>query len=305
MSTGSYQDSGAAGQGLGGRIQAETPGLALAVPGLLLLTGLCVVPLVAVFVQALGRPGGPGFGTEALGLALTEAEYRTLLWRSLGTATLVTLVSVAIAWPVAWTIAKVVRPNNRALMLALIMVPFLTSQLLLIYAMLVLLGAGGPMMTVLDSLHLASADASILYTPWATRVMFIYESISVIVLILFVASERIDDELVAASRSMGASRISTFMNVIWPGSVNALSSAVAITFVATAGAFAESAVLGGPRGSLLGNAIADRLQGGGSADVTSALAVVLLVTSLACVALLVGLIRRLASPLRPVNIKEG
>ncbi len=285
-------------------IRREGAGLALASPSFLLLGGLSLAPLGLLFVRSVTSSNGSSFDLEAMQTVLTNQQYRTLMGRSLSTALLVTIVSAAIAWPVAWAIAKVIQPKRRTFVLALIMVPFLTSQLLLIYAMLVQLGAGGPLMNLFDVLHVANSEDSILYTPWATRVMFTYESISVIVMLLFVASERIDEDLLAASRSMGASRIKSFMTVIWAGSSTALTSAAGITFVATAGAFAESAVLGGPRGALIGNVIADRLQTGGRADVSAALAVVLLVLSLICVGILAVVIRRLAHPLRRISLGD-
>ncbi len=234
-------------------IRREGAGLALASPSFLLLGGLSLAPLGLLFVRSVTSSNGSSFDLEAMQTVLTNQQYRTLMGRSLSTALLVTIVSAAIAWPVAWAIAKVIQPKRRTFVLALIMVPFLTSQLLLI---------------------------------------------------LFVASERIDEDLLAASRSMGASRIKSFMTVIWAGSSTALTSAAGITFVATAGAFAESAVLGGPRGALIGNVIADRLQTGGRADVSAALAVVLLVLSLICVGILAVVIRRLAHPLRRISLGD-
>jgi spermidine/putrescine transport system permease protein len=269
--------------------------MALGAPGLLMLAALCLAPLVLLILKSLSETSG-GLGLGTLADVASDAQYQRLLGRSLETALLVTLVSLALAWPVAWGLARHVGKSTRSLLLTLIMVPTLTSQLLLIYSMLVLLGAEGPLMTTLDQLGLADAQSSILYTPWATRLMLVYESIPVIILILTVSFERLDDAQLAASRSLGAGAIRTFLSVIWPACSVALTSAVSITFVATAGAFAEAAVLGGPHGSLLGNALADRLRSGAAANVSASLAVVLLVASLACVAVMAVLINRVGRP---------
>lgn len=285
-------------------VRKNLPGLAVASPGILLLAVFSIVPLVILIVQGFISSQG-ALSLDAFHSVVTNVQYTTLLLRSLGTALIVTVISVGISWPVAWVIARHVRPESRNLLLALIIIPFLTSQILLIYAMLVLLGAGGPLMTLLSSIGVASAQSSIVYTPWATVVMFVYESISVIVLVLYAASERIDGRLIAASRSLGAGRVRTFMNVVWPASSTSLIAATSITFVATAGAFAEPAILGGPHGTLIGNVIADRMTGGASGNVTAALALVLLVASLVCVALIALVISRLARPLRPSHRTRG
>ena len=274
-------------------------GLAVAVPALALLLLFSLVPLLLLIVQSV-TADGTGPGTAAFRSVFGNDVYRSLLWRSLATALPVTVVSVAVAWPVAWTIARHVRVERRNLLLAVVIVPFLTSQLLLIYAMVVLLSAGGPLMTGLVGLGLTEPGTTLLYTPWATSLMFVYESISVIVLILYAATERIDDRLLAASRSLGAGPVRTFLEVVWPHSSTALVSAVSITFVATAGAFAEAAVLGGPDGALIGNVIADRLRQGADEDTTAALAVVLLAASLLVVAALALVIGRIGHPLRPL-----
>lgn len=268
----------------------------LAIPGLVLLAVFSLAPFILLIVQSFGSAGSAALSLESFSNVLGNPQYLGLLVRSLSISLLVTVLSIGVAWPVAWAIAKHVSPRHQSTLLALVIVPVLTSQLLLIYGMLVLLSAGGPLMSFLATLHLASASDSIVYTPLATIVMFVYESISVIVLVLFIAAERIDDRLLAASRSLGGGTVRTFFTVIWPASSTALISAVSITFVATAGAFAEASILGGPNGSMLGNVIADRIENGGDEHVTAALAVVLLVSSLIAVALLAVVIRRIATP---------
>ncbi len=276
----------------------------LAGPGVILLALFSVVPLVMLLFEAFGSDQR-ALGLDQFARITENPQYMWLLLRTLGTALLVTVVSIAISWPVAWTIGQHVGERSRPALLALVIIPFLTSQLLLIYAMMVLLGAGGPLMAPLEALGLAERGDSILYTPWATVVMFVYESISVIVIVLFTAAERIDVRLLAASRSLGAGRVRTFFTVIFPATAVPLMAATGITFVATAGAFAESSVLGGPNGTLFGNVIAGRISGGAAEGPTAALSVVLLVASLLVVLVLAGLIRRLARPLRPLRLDRG
>lgn len=274
---------------------------ALAAPGVVLLALFSVIPLILLLIQAF-HSDQQMLGFAQFARVVESPQYLWLLARTLGIALLVTVVSIAVSWPVAWAIGQHVRERSRPTMLALVIIPFLTSQLLLIYAMMVLLGAGGPLMAPLEAIGLVERGGSILYTPLATIVMFVYESISVIVIVLYTAAERVDIRLLAAARSLGAGRVRTFFTVILPASAAPLTAAVGITFVATAGAFAESSVLGGPDGTLFGNVIADRISGGAAEGPTAALSVLLLAASLLVVLVLAWAIRRAVQPLSPLRL---
>jgi ABC-type spermidine/putrescine transport system permease subunit I len=255
----------------------SAPGIAFALPGALVIALYLIWPVVILFGQALMDAATGRVDGDAFVAVLTNESYLRLIGRSLTMATAVTLLSVAISWPAAWALARYVTEKRRYSLLAVVIIPFLTSQLLLIYAVLVLLGAGGPLMWLLVEWGLQETGSTILYTATATFIMFVYESVSFIILILFPAAERISANHLNAMRSLGASGTRQFFDLVLPLSHTSLMTAISITFVATAGAFAESAILGGANGALIGNIIADRIRNGAEPAVTSALAVTLLV----------------------------
>ncbi len=266
-----------------------------ALPGVALLVVFVALPMGLLAWAALEAPAG-GVTTASFADAVGDPVYRSLLLRSLRVALEVVVISLAIGWPVAWALAKVIGPRWRTVLLSLAVIPYLTSQLLLIYSMLVLLAANGPLMNALHVLGLADASASIDYTPTATLVMLVYESVPTVILVMYSACERLDDRLLEAARSLGAPRRQVFLRVVWPLSVPATVASLVLVFVQTAGAFAESAILGGPSGQLIGNAISDQIQNGGSRAFASALALTLLAASLlvvAVAALAIGATRRL------------
>jgi ABC-type spermidine/putrescine transport system permease subunit I len=154
---------------------------------------------------------------------------------------------------------------------------------LLIYGFVSLIQAGGPVMTVLGALHLASAQASIMYTPVASIVLMVIESLPTAVLVMYSASEQIDESVLEASRTLGAGRLFLFTRVVWPLSSVLVGVNFAITFVQTVGAFAEPAIVGGPSGEMIGNVIATQLSASVHEQFAIALSLMMLVFSLCVV----------------------
>jgi ABC-type spermidine/putrescine transport system permease subunit I len=259
----------------------------LLTPGLVLLFLFAFLPLVALVVSGFLNESGQ-VSVANFAKVFESSTYITLLVRTLGIALIVCVVSIAIGWPAAWCLARYTRPSNRTVILGLVIIPYITSQLLLIYGMVTLIQAGGPISFVVTALHLGDAQSSILYTPLATLLMLVYESLPTAILVLYSASEQIDGSVLEAARTLGARPGTTFLRVIWPMSSAVVVVDFTLTFVQTVGAFAESSVLGGPDGSMLGNAIQAQLTSGAGNGFAIALSLVLLLTSVVIVGVVAG-----------------
>ncbi len=230
-------------------------------PSSLLLLCLTIVPLgmlvVFGFMQGNLEVGGgfPGWTAENYIKMFSSATFPKLMVKSLGMGLLVTAICIGIAYPAAWAIAKVVKPHRRNLLVMLTILPFLTSQLLLIYAMMVILQSGGLLMNFLGTLGVANADRSILYSNTAVVIVLVYEYLPYMILCLYTSLEGISDNVVHASRSLGAGRSKTFWNVVFPMSVPGLLSGILLVLVPVCGSFAEPALVGGPSGMMVGSLI--------------------------------------------------
>lgn len=273
-----------------GRLARLVRDVLLVGPGGLLLAVLVAVPVGMLAFRSLVGVDGPSLATY--GQLLETDLYRRLLGRSLGVGLIVTAGATLLAWPAGWCISRIA-PRHRTTLLGLVVVPYLTSYLLLAYAVLVLIAPGGPMMSALAVTGLFDASDSFLYTPWATNVMLIYEQLPIMIIVLYAASERIPDELVAAARSLGASRLRVFTHVVAPLTAPTFLAGFVLVFVPVAGSFFEAQILGGPNGLLLGNVIADQVTRVNNPELAAVLSLVLLVSILACLAA-VYLLRTLA-----------
>lgn len=261
----------------------------LLTPGGLLLALLALLPLVALLI--IGFTDGAGSLTLAnFAEMIASPVYLSLLGRTLLIAFCVTVVSIALGWPAAWALARYTGPRAKPLILGFVIIPYITSQLLLIYGFVSLVQAGGPIMSLLSAMGLADPQASIMYTPAANILMLIQESIPTAILVMYSASDQISGSVLEASRTLGASKGFVFTRVIWPLSSAMIGVNFALTFVQTVGAFAEPAILGGPTGQMLGNTISTQLQSGVHQQFAVAMSLVLLITSLAIVGGVTGLL---------------
>ncbi|HEV7184830.1 MAG TPA: ABC transporter permease [Leifsonia sp.] len=272
----------------------------LLTPGGLLLVLFAALPLCALLFIGFTTDAG-SFSFANFAQFFGTSAYMSLLGRTLLIAFCVTVLSIALGWPAAWALARYTSPKVKPLILGFVIIPYITSQLLLIYGFVSLVQAGGPVMSLLSAVGLASPQASIMYTPAANVLMLVQESIPTAILVMYSASEQINGSVLEASRTLGASKGFVFTRVIWPLCSAMIAVNFALTFVQTVGAFAEPAILGGPNGQMLGNTISTQLSAGVHQAFAVAMSLVLLVASLAVVGAVAGLLAWSRSALSGVS----
>ncbi|MFT4043954.1 MAG: ABC transporter permease [Gordonia sp. (in: high G+C Gram-positive bacteria)] len=258
----------------------------LTAPGLALLVLLAAGPLIALVIDGF-TTDSTGFTLENFADTLGSAVFVKQLVRTVIVALIVTVASMALSWPAAWALGRYVPARTRQVVLGIALVPFITSQLLLMYGFMTLTQPKGPLMSLLAVVGVDSGS-SLLYTPVATVLMLIYESIPTAVLVLTAASTQIDESVLESARVLGAGRLRVFGTVIWPLSVRMVGVNFGLTFVMTIGAFAEPAILGGPNGQLVGNVIQSQLSSGVGQHSATALSLLLLVIALVVVGVVAG-----------------
>lgn len=230
-----------------------------ALPSVGLLLCLTVAPLVMLLIFSFmnrnmfaGQPW-PGWTLNNLTRMMESKTFWPLLGKSLVTAGKVTLICIVAAYPAAWGIAKIVREKNRGILMMVVILPFFTSQLLLIYAMMNLIQSGGIIMTALAAMGIQAE--SILYTNSATILVLVYEYLPYMILCLYSSMESISDNLIHASHILGANRFKTFVNIVFPMSVPGLLSGILLVLVPVAGSFVEPGLVGGSNGMMVGSII--------------------------------------------------
>src|SRR5258707_7379821 len=160
--------------------------------------------------------------------------YRTLFLRSIAISSLVTLVTVALAYPMAYFVAfRVARA--KFVWLLLLTIPFWTSYLLRVFAWKVILGYNGVINSALIGLGLISQPLEfLLYNPTAVVVTMAHAYAAFAILPIYVSLEKIDRSLLEAAADLGDGPLRRFFRVTLPLSLpGVLGAAVLIFFPAT------------------------------------------------------------------------
>lgn len=277
--------NGGGGAGRLPRAQPSAPKralrLALVAPAAAALALFVVAPLVMLGVFSFFEETRPlaevtlGNYAQLFGSPL----YFDMLGRSVTMALAVTLSAIAIGWPVGWAISRMAR-RTQMIILTLVVIPYLTSFLLLIYAIYAILQPGGPLPLALSGLGLTGPGDTLLYTPWATYITLVYESLPIMILVMYTTSDRITNDQLDAARSLGAGKFALLRTVILPLSAVGMVTAATLVFIPVLGSFAESSILGGPNGQLFGNLINDAIKITNDHPLAAALSFVLLLTVL-------------------------
>jgi spermidine/putrescine transport system permease protein len=208
-------------------------------------------PLVQMFRISLYESypvfdGAPVWTLQNYALFFEEPIYRTPFFRSLVFATLVTATALVIVFPVAYFLAKVVRPERRVLALLLLLVPFWAGEVIRTFSVIMLLANRGAVNMVLQGLGLTERPIPMLYTFFSIGFGVIYLVALYMLLPLYAALEKIPRHLIDAAADLGAGPFTRFRRVILPLSRDGIVAGCSLVFLTCIGVFAAPMLLGGP-----------------------------------------------------------
>ena len=256
-------------------------GNVLLLPSTVWLIILLMVPLAVVGSYSLGKRGVVtpvrvdwgnlqwGNYGDALDPNFLPIFLRTILY-----AGLTTVFCVLLGFPLAYFIARF-GGRARNFYLVLVVIPFLTSYLIRIYAWQFILQRNGLLNDVLGFLRLGD-DHAFLNTTFAVVLGLTYGFLPFMVLPLYASIERMDFALVEASYDLGHGKVSTFFRVILPTVMPGLVAGTLLVFIPALGDFVTPQLLGGTRTNMFGNVIQDQFGDGQNWPLGSAMAVLLI-----------------------------
>ncbi|HET7121324.1 MAG TPA: ABC transporter permease [Solirubrobacterales bacterium] len=195
--------------------------------------GSLALLLVAAFwsVDPLSGLTVKNFTLENFESLIDEPVYRTIVWRTVRTALLVTLTDAVIAFPIAFYMAKVASRRGKALLVVAILLPLWSSYLVKVYAWRTLLSANGAINWALEPLGLSGPG----YGTTAVWLVMSYLWLPYMILPIYAGLERLPNSLISASEDLGASPFTTFRRVILPLSFPAVVAGSIFTFSLTLG----------------------------------------------------------------------
>jgi spermidine/putrescine transport system permease protein len=237
----------------GGRLTPYLVGL----PGGLWLGIFFVVPILVMLslsLQSGNAEAGYRFTWEWSNYADAWEFYHTQFLRSIIYGLIVTVLCLALAYPMAYWIAFY-GGSRKSTYLFLILLPFFVSFVIRTASWKFILNDQGFVFGPLKDAGLLPDDFHILATSTAVIGGLTYNYLPFMVLPLYVALERVDPSLVEAAYDLFASRAQAFRKVVFPLSLPGVFAGVLITFVPVASDFVNSGILGGTHTTMIGNII--------------------------------------------------
>lgn len=282
----------------------KLPSFALAIPAWAWLIAFFVAPVALVVWFSFGYKPGI-FGTHANDVlsfdryaeALSPtffATFQNTLW----VGVVGTLICLAISIPFAYWLAFKAPVSRRGILLAMVMIPFWTNFLVRTIGWQIILAPSGILSEALQSIGMLNEPLEILYTRTAVLIGVVYNYLPLMILPMFVAFDRVSLPMREASKDLGAGRWSTFMNVTLPLAKPGIIVGILLVYIPLMGDYITATVLGGAKGNMAGQMVANQFQTAQNWALGSAMAVVLVLTILTTVAVAALLAWLAAWPLR-------
>jgi len=283
------------------RENKSAQGTLLAVPTIIWMTGLLIIPLILTAVVSVGKRSPDGNVIYSFSLdnyvrlfgystscpngqsACFDSLYISILWRSLTLAFNTTVLVILLAYPLAYFIARA-RPKQRNTFLFLVLIPLWTNFVIRVYAWMILLRQEGVINMVIgwiaQFLHIPFQPLEMLYTPGAVLVGMVYEFLPFMILPIYTSLEKIDASLYEAAADLGANALKTFLRVTLPLSMPGVVAGTILVFIPVMGTFIVSDILGGRQVILVGNLIQRQFLDARDPTFGSAASLILMVMTL-------------------------
>jgi putrescine transport system permease protein len=187
---------------------------------------------------------------------LEDNLYLVSYLRSIKIAALSTLLCLLLGFPMAYAIARAPQPW-RNLLLLLVILPFWTSFLLRIYALLVMLGQHGMVNDLLLSLGLIDKPIMMLYTNGAVYLGIVYSYLPFMILPLYASLEKLDPDVHEAAADLGAKPLQVFYDVTLPIALPGIIAGSLLVFIPAMGEYVIPALLGGLDTLMIGHTLYD------------------------------------------------
>lgn len=207
----------------------------------------------------------------------SEIPYTTFFLRSLYYGAASTILSIVIAYPMAYFIAFKVRQRWKSPLLFLVLLSFFVSFVIRTDMWGFILSNQGVVISGLRDAHLVSKNFHILGTSSAVIGGDVYNNLAFMVLPIYVALERIDARVLEAARDLYSNGRQVFYRVVMPLSRAGVFAGVLLVFITVVGDPVVSSLLGGVGTYTIGQAIQDAYLTNQQFNVAAALSTALMV----------------------------
>jgi spermidine/putrescine transport system permease protein len=231
-----------------GKTQARLMFALLVAPAVVWLALLLVLPHVELAILSLRVRVAPRVYEPSL------AQFATffgepLYWHTFVRTAVMSIVSTAItllvAFPMAWTIAKIARGRLQSALFVLCLIPFWVSETVRALGWMILLRESGVLPGVLVRLGMTDMPVDMLYHDATILVGLVYTSMLFMVVPLVSALESLDDALIEAAYDLGGNGWSILRQIVIPHAAPGIVAGCIVVFMLTLGNYLTPTLLGG------------------------------------------------------------
>jgi len=220
-------------------------------PLLALLIGFLVLPLLIIL---WGSVEGSKLSLAHYQRVLSTGTNLSILLNTLKVGLIVTLVSLAAGYPVAYLLTRM-KSRSFSIVAVFILIPLFTAFLIRTYAWIVILGRQGIVNNALIWLGLTSEPLPLLNTTFAVVVGMTHVFIPMAIFTMFSSMVRINHDLGLAAQILGAKPAQAFLRVYFPMTLPAVFSAGILIFIVAIGFYITPSLLGGPADTMISQLI--------------------------------------------------
>lgn len=189
----------------------------------------------------------------------------------------VTLLAILFGFPFAYFMATTSR-RVAAIMMFMILLPFMTAMMVRILAWVILLGRGGVINYSLLSFGITQSPVDLLYNRIGVYIALLHIFVPYLVLPLYGVMKTVSWTQMRAAASLGAPPWLAFYRVYLPQVAPGVAAGALLVFIQCLGVFVVPAILGGPREQGLPVLIANYVNKTLNWGLAAALSLVLLVS---------------------------
>lgn len=252
----------------------------IAAPYLVWAAIFVVVPSIIMIYFTLTD----GSGAFTLANLAVIGKYKKAFGLSVLYAVIATVITLLLAYPMAYFMTKMKISSQRMIML-IVMLPMWMNFLIRTYSWITILANTGLINTLLQKLGLRPLH--LINTPGAVILGMVYDFIPYMILPIYSVMSKLDRSLLEASADLGANGFARLRRVILPLSLPGVISGITMVFVPSVSTFYISQKLGGNKTLMIGDAIEFLFNNGPDYyNVASALSLVLMVMILICLAVM-------------------
>ncbi|MBA9025121.1 MULTISPECIES: ABC transporter permease [Bacillaceae] len=214
----------------------------LLLPGVIFLTIFMVIPILLTIGSTFINEGS--FSFDGYLHYFQDKYFIGILLTTLKVSLITTFICILLGFPVAYYISKV-GTRTKVLLLLLSIFPLLTSSVVRSFSWMIIIGKNGVLNKLLLNIGLINEPLNILYTPTAIIIGLVHLFLPLIIITLVGVMENMDEDLLKAAESLGASRLGVFAKVVLPLSMPGLVIGSILVFVGSFTAYTTPALLGG------------------------------------------------------------